>query len=56
MIYVILRTIIQCHLTLGFALLNLLKTGGRCSTHLENMSIDPEFVELTADVVNFIKQ
>ena len=26
-------------------------TDDRCSTHLAKMSIDPKFVELTADVV-----
>ena len=30
---------------------NLLKTGGRCITQRAKMSIDPKFVELTADVV-----
>ena len=43
--------IIQCHLMLGFDLLNLLKTGDRFSTQLAKVSIDPKVVELTADVV-----
>ena len=30
---------------------SLLKTNDRCSTQLAKMSIDPEFVELTADDV-----
>ena len=29
---------------------NLLKTGDRCTTQLAKMSIDPKFVQLTADV------
>ena len=30
---------------------NLLKTDERCNAQLANMSIDPKFVELTADVL-----
>ena len=40
---------LQCNLTLGFDSRLLLKTGDRRSTQLAKMSIDPEFVELTAD-------
>ena len=32
----------------------LVKTSDRCSTQLANMTIDPKFVELTADVVAII--
>ena len=41
----------QCHLMLAFDSSNLPKTGDRFSTQLAKMSIDPEVVELTADVV-----
>ena len=30
---------------------NFLKTGGRCIPKLENMSVGPKFVELTAHLV-----
>ena len=40
--------------TLGFDLLNLLKTDDRCGTQLAKMCIDPKFVELTADSVRII--
>ena len=43
--------IIQCHLILRFDLRNLVKTGDRFSTQLATVSIDPKFVEPTADVV-----
>ena len=33
---------------------NLLKTDDRCITQLAKMSIDPKFVDLTADVVRTI--
>ena len=46
--------IIQCHLILSFDLRNLLKTGDRYSAQLAQMSVDPKFVELTADVVRII--
>ena len=39
------------HVMLGFYLCILLKRGDRNSTQLAKMSIDPNFVELTADVV-----
>ena len=42
------------YLMLGSDSWNLLKTGDRCSTQLAKMSIDPKFVELTADVVIII--
>ena len=32
----------------------LLKTSDRCSTQIAKMTIDPEFVELAADVVHII--
>ena len=45
----------QCHLMLGFDLWNLPKTGDRNnSAQNANMSVDPKFVELTADVVTII--
>ena len=51
-------SVTQCHLILGFDLRNLLstKTGDRFihSAQLAEMSIDPKFVELTADVVTII--
>ena len=46
--------ITQCHLMLSFDLRNLLKTGDRFSTQLANISMDPKFIEFTADVVIII--
>ena len=48
-------TVIQSHfLYLVLTHENLLKTDDRCITQLAKMSIDPEFVELTAGVVRIL--